>query len=94
MDQLTRLTIASTNRRSLLFKGAAVGAGALSAAALGSSLALAATDGKNHPTKGDIAILRFLAALETLESDLWLQYNELGGIEMRVRNKWPPGPER
>jgi len=32
-------------------------------------------------TPGDGAILRFLAALETLETDLWQQYNELGGIQ-------------
>jgi hypothetical protein len=32
-------------------------------------------------TQGDAAILRFLAALETLETDLWQQYNELGGIQ-------------
>jgi hypothetical protein len=32
-------------------------------------------------TRGDVAILRFLAALEILESDLWQQYNELGGIQ-------------
>jgi hypothetical protein len=31
-------------------------------------------------TKGDIAILRFLAAAELIESDLWLQYAELGGL--------------
>ena len=30
---------------------------------------------------GDAAILRFLAAAEILESDLWQQYNELGGIQ-------------
>jgi hypothetical protein len=30
--------------------------------------------------KGDVAILRFLAALEIIEADLWEQYNELGGI--------------
>ena len=35
---------------------------------------------KDHKlTKGDAAILRFLAAAELLESDLWQQYNELGG---------------
>jgi len=28
-------------------------------------------------TRGDVAILRFLAAIEILESDLWQQYNEL-----------------
>ncbi len=32
-------------------------------------------------TKGDEAILRFLAAAEILETDLWQQYNELGGIQ-------------
>lgn len=32
-------------------------------------------------TRGDAAILRFLTALEIIESDLWLQYNELGGIQ-------------
>jgi hypothetical protein len=32
-------------------------------------------------TKGDVAILRFLAAAEIIETDLWQQYNELGGIQ-------------
>jgi hypothetical protein len=31
-------------------------------------------------TQGDIAVLRFLAAAEILESDLWQQYNELAGV--------------
>ncbi len=31
-------------------------------------------------SKGDAAILRFLAAAEIIETDLWIQYNELGGI--------------
>ena len=30
-------------------------------------------------TKGDTALLRFAAAAEIVESDLWQQYNELGG---------------
>ena len=30
-------------------------------------------------TAGDAAILRFLAAAEIIETDLWQQYNELGG---------------
>jgi hypothetical protein len=29
---------------------------------------------------GDVAILRLLAAVELIESDLWQQYNELGGV--------------
>jgi hypothetical protein len=32
-------------------------------------------------TRGDAAILRFLAAAEILETDVWQQYNELGGIQ-------------
>jgi hypothetical protein len=36
-------------------------------------------------TKGDAAILRFLAAAEILESDLWIQYNELGGVQDNER---------
>jgi hypothetical protein len=31
-------------------------------------------------TDGDVAILRFLAAAEIIEADLWIQYNELGGV--------------
>jgi hypothetical protein len=31
--------------------------------------------------KGDTAILRFLAAAEIIESDLWVQYEELGGVK-------------
>ena len=32
-------------------------------------------------TQGDIDILRLFAAFEILEADLWVQYNELGGIQ-------------
>jgi hypothetical protein len=38
-------------------------------------------DRRRRLTKGDAAILRFLAAAEILETDLWQQYNELGGIQ-------------
>jgi hypothetical protein len=69
-----------TNRRSFLKKGAlASGAAVLSAGLLGRQDA----SGKNTKgglTRGDAAILRFLAAAELIESDLWLQYRELGGI--------------
>ena len=36
-------------------------------------------DNSGSLTRGDAAILRFLAAAEILESDLWEQYWELGG---------------
>lgn len=34
----------------------------------------------NHLSKGDAALLRFAAAAEILETDLWVQYNELAGV--------------
>jgi hypothetical protein len=43
-------------------------------------MASSASAESTRPTKGDIAILRFLAAAEILETDLWEQYNELGGM--------------
>src|ERR1700722_8045225 len=63
-------------RRSFLKQAGLTGAAALSASALIPGSAAAQSSG---PTAGDIAILRFLAAAELLESDLWEQYNELGG---------------
>ena len=57
----------------------AAGAGLLSDA---SSLFAEMTTERSGPiNKGDAAILRFLAAAEIIETDLWLQYNELGGIQ-------------
>ena len=35
----------------------------------------------NEITQGDAAMLRFAAAAEILETDFWVQYNELGGIQ-------------
>jgi Ferritin-like domain len=66
-------------RRSFL-KGLGVTGAALSA---GSLLATAAEASERSGiiTVGDVAILRFLAAAEILETDLWQQYNELGGIQ-------------
>src|SRR5260221_5888908 len=76
----------STSRRSLL-KGLAVGAGAgtigaelVNAGLLNNTLAHAQGTGAAL-TNGDVAILRFLAAVEIIETDLWQQYNELGGIQ-------------
>jgi hypothetical protein len=68
----------SATRRSFLRSGLAgpvMGAAFLSA---GSPSRAFADDG---PTQGDIDILRFLAAAEIIETDLWQQYNELAGIQ-------------
>src|SRR5260221_11296844 len=74
----------STSRRPLL-KGFAVGAGAgtIGAGLLAGGVALPAFAEKASGglTKGDVAILRLLAAGEIIETDLWVQYNELGGIQ-------------
>src|ERR1700730_8228951 len=48
---------------------------------LANGLPAFAEKASSGPTKGDIAILRFLSAAEILETDLWRQYNELGGIQ-------------
>jgi hypothetical protein len=39
-------------------------------------------------TAGDVAILRFLAAAELLETDLWQQYAELGGVTSGRQNTY------
>ena len=74
-----------TSRRDFLRRGLALGAGALGAGLLANngSPAAVAAESSSALTKGDAAILRFLAALEILEADLWQQYNELGGIQDR-----------
>src|SRR3989454_9569506 len=66
-------------------KGLAVaGAATMGAGLLADGSSLFASDREESSgslTKGDAAILRFLAAAEILETDFWVQYNELGGIQ-------------
>ena len=70
------------NRRFFMLKGAVVGAGAIGAGRLLADPPTAsARGGGGHLTKGDVAILQFLAAAELIEADLWKQYNELGGVQ-------------
>jgi Ferritin-like domain len=66
------------SRRSFLSKTIALGAGTVGAGLLG-SIRTAEASGALSP--GDAALLRFPAALELLEADFWIQYNELGGIQ-------------
>jgi hypothetical protein len=72
----------SVVRRRGFLKGLGVAGAMLPAGALlASRVSAAETDaGRGELTKGDAAILRFLAAAEILETDLWQQYNELGGV--------------
>jgi hypothetical protein len=81
MGKPRSLTNRTVNRRSLLKNGVLAGG----AIAIGGGLAVPETRAFGWQTdsslnKGDIAILRFLAAAELLETDLWTQYAELGGI--------------
>jgi hypothetical protein len=72
----------SRSRRLFLRAGVvAGGVSAFGAGLLASGTPVFAEGKSSGPTKGDIAILRFLAAAEILETDLWQQYNELGGIQ-------------
>ena len=66
------------NRRSFLRGSLATGAAVLGASALSESKLFAAP--AEPISAGDVAILQFLAAAELIESDLWTQYAELGGI--------------
>jgi hypothetical protein len=74
----------------LLAGGAAVGAGLLATGPLARAQAQPQTSSALN--KGDIAILRFLAAAELIESDLWTQYAELGGIGTNPPIEVDPNP--
>ncbi len=67
-----------TGRRSFLKGVGLAGAAALPGSALLTGNAFASTGALNS---GDVAILRLLAAIELIETDLWQQYNELGGVK-------------
>src|SRR5689334_16612043 len=81
------------NRRSFVKNGlataglATAGAGFLAT----TSSALAEPGPEEHSgrlTKGDAALLRFAAAAGILETDFWVQYNELAGVQ---DNEFPGG---
>jgi hypothetical protein len=71
----------SVNRRSFMKGGAIAGAATVAAGMLVGKLPVFAQEASSSAlSEGDAAILRFLAAAELIESDLWTQYAELGGI--------------
>ena len=72
----------SFNRRSFLKNSVVAGAAVTAGATILENIPLAlAEPGNGHLTRGDAAILRWLAAAEIIESDLWLQYTELAGTQ-------------
>ena len=70
----------SVDRRSFLKGGLLAGGAAVVGAGLLTNGTLASAQESGSLNAGDIAILRFLAAAELIEADLWTQYAELGGI--------------
>jgi hypothetical protein len=76
-DTTVRSSKNGLSRRSFLGKSLAVGAGTIGAGLLPGIRTATASGGL---TSGDAALLRFAAAAEILETDFWVQYNELGGI--------------
>jgi len=80
-DNLQRHWRGVVKRRSFLksigLAGATVTAGAL----MGKQLNAVTTQSSRRLSKGDIQLLRFAAAVELIEADLWQQYNELGGVQ-------------
>lgn len=84
MKELGNSLSGPANRRSFIKRGLAAGTAAVGAGVLANSASLFADEGEGSSgpiTKGDAAILRFLAAAEIIETDLWIQYNELGGVQ-------------
>jgi len=74
----------ATNRRSFLKNGLTAAGAATAGMGLlpNSSSAFAEDDdGSGRLSRGDAALLRFAAAAEILETDFWVQYNELGGVQ-------------
>jgi hypothetical protein len=68
------------DRRSFLKNSMAASAATVGVGLLSNGLSVLLADHDAGITEGDAAILRFLAAAEILETDLWQQYNELGGV--------------
>jgi len=84
MKEIRKVLSKTSNRRSFLKNGTvAVGAATVGAGLFGKAtpaFAQGQVDGAPI-TRGDIAILKFLQALEQVEEDLWRQYAELGGTQ-------------
>jgi hypothetical protein len=72
----------TVDRRSFLRKSVVAGATITAGAGiLGNVPSALGEPGNGHLTRGDVSILRWLAAAEIIESDIWLQYQELAGFQ-------------
>jgi len=68
-------------KNGMIAAGATMGAGLLSGGTTAFALDDRDDDNRAPITRGDVAILTFLSALEQVEEDLWRQYSELGGTQ-------------
>jgi Ferritin-like domain len=81
MAQLENVAKNHASRRAFIRKGfTAASMAGLGASLLVNSSASAREERSGRLTSGDAAMLRFAAAAEILETDFWVQYNELGGV--------------
>jgi hypothetical protein len=94
-EVLPHSIMGSVGRRSFLKSGLLAGGAAVGAGLLANGT-LARAQGRGQEggflNAGDVAILRFLAAAELIESDLWTQYAELGGIGTNPPIEVDPNP--
>src|SRR4051794_24722420 len=96
-DHRSAIAVATTNtdgarkpsvaRRRAFMKGVGMAGAAFSASALLPGEGKAFTP-RSVPNRGDVAILRLLAAAELIEADLWQQYAELGGVSTGEQNPY------
>jgi hypothetical protein len=80
MNESTNVLKRPVDRRSFMKSGLLAGGAAAVGAGLLANGTPARAQERGRLNAGDAAILRFLAAAELIESDLWIQYAELGGI--------------
>src|ERR1700719_264150 len=80
MKDLRSNTTRPVDRRSFMKSGLLAGGAAAVGAGLLPNGTSARAQERGRLGEGDAAILRFLAAAELIEADLWTQYAELGGI--------------
>ena len=85
-NHVFRSVTPGSSRRSFLKRGAfAAGAATVSSSLFERGLTAFGREGQEEKsgklTKGDAALLRFAAAAEILETDFWVQNNELGGVQ-------------
>jgi hypothetical protein len=75
MEQTAIRPVGASSRRAFLGKGMALGVGTMGAALLSNTLMFdGVSAASGEITDGDVAILRWLAAAELIEADLWNQY--------------------